>query len=184
MSRIGKKPVAIPTGVTVTVSDESTVTVKGPKGQLDFTFHPDMQVEVEGSESVVVKRPSNTKQHRSLHGLTRALIANMVKGVVDGYAISLDILGVGYDGKIQDNQLLLRVGFAQPAALDIPAGLTVACPNPTRVVITGLDKQQVGQFAAVVRHVRPPNPYTTKGIKYTTETIKKKVGKALGSERS
>lgn len=184
MSRIGRKPVAIPAGVTVTVSDGATVTVKGPKGQLDFTFHPDMQIEVEGKEAVLVKRPSDTKLHRSLHGLTRALIANMVKGVVDGYTVSLDILGVGYDAKTQGNQLILRVGFAQPAALDIPAGLTAECPNPTRVVITGLDKQQVGQFAAVVRGVRPPNPYTTKGIKYTTETIKKKVGKALGSERS
>ncbi len=179
MSRIGKQPVTIPSGVTAK-ADGGSFTCSGPKGNLEFRFHTDMSVEV-ADGAVKVTRPSDTKQHKALHGLTRALIANMVNGVVEGYSRGLDIQGIGYDAKIDGNNLSIRVGFAKPAVLEIPKGLTVTTPHPTRIEVAGPDKQQVGQFAATVRRVRPPDPYTTKGIKYADEVIKKKAGKSFGA---
>ena len=176
MSRIGKKPVVIPAGVTVTVAEGNVVTVKGPKGELTNTFNADMIINVEGNV-LTVSRPTDEANHRALHGLTRTLIANMVEGVEKGYSKELEVNGVGYRAEKKGNQLVMRLGFSHEVIMDEIPGITVEVPNPNKIIVHGIDKQVVGQFAAEVRGKRPPEPYKGKGIKYTTEVIRRKVGK-------
>ena len=176
MSRIGKKPVTIPANVTVTVAEGNVVTVKGPKGTLTQTMHPDMLIKIDGSV-LTVERPDEEHLHKSLHGLTRTLIANMVEGVDKGYSKELDVNGVGYRVEKKGNQLVMRLGFSHEVIMEEANGVTVEVPNPNKIIVHGIDKQAVGQFAAEVRGKRPPEPYKGKGIKYTTEVIRRKVGK-------
>jgi large subunit ribosomal protein L6 len=176
VSRIGKKPVPIPGGVTVAV-DGNTVSVKGPKGELSRTFRPEMRIRVDDGQ-VVVERSADTKTQRALHGLTRALIANMVEGVAAGYRKTLEIVGVGYRAEKKGKVLVLNVGFSHPVEYPEPAGLTISTPTPTTVVVEGIDKEKVGQVAAEIRAVRPPEPYKGKGIRYQDEQVRRKAGKA------
>ena len=176
MSRIGKKPITIPAGVDVKL-DGSKVTVKGPKGELSNTFNPDIAIAVEGTE-IVVTRPSDDKNHRALHGLTRTLIANMVEGVTNGYSKELEVNGVGYRVQKQGKNLVMNLGFSHQVIMEEIAGITIEVPSPNKIVISGADKQKVGQFAAEVREKRPPEPYKGKGIKYVDEYIRRKEGKA------
>lgn len=176
MSRIGKKPVPVPAGVNITV-DGTTVTVKGPKGELKRTFPREMVIERSDGE-LVVKRPSDAKRHRALHGLTRALLANMVAGVTDGYRRGLEIVGVGYRAEKKGRNLVLNVGHSHAVNYPEPAGITLSTPGPTAVLVEGIDKQQVGQVAAEIRAVRPPEPYKGKGIRYQGEQVRRKAGKA------
>lgn len=178
MSRIGKKPVAIPAGVTVSMSDR-TIDVEGPKGKLSYTHRPEVDVRIdEDSKQVVVTRPSETRTNRQYHGLTRAIVANMMAGVTTGYEKKLEIVGVGYLAAINGDTLQLRVGFANELHRKIPAELTVTCPDQTHVVVQGCDKQKVGQFAAEIRSLRKPEPYKGKGVRYQGEQIKIKPGKS------
>ena len=181
MSRIGKKPVIIPANVTVNVAEGNVVTVKGPKGELKNTFHQDMILKVEGNV-LTVSRPDDEAQHRALHGLTRTLINNMVEGVEKGYSKVLEVNGVGYRAEKKGNQLVMRLGFSHEVIMDEIPGITVEVPSPNKIIIKGIDKQVVGQFAAEVRGKRPPEPYKGKGIKYTTEVIRRKVGKTGGKK--
>lgn len=176
MSRIGRMPVPVPPGVEVRV-DGSTVRVKGPKGELERSFHPDMRIALEDGH-LVVRRPSDVRHHRALHGLTRALLHNMVRGVTEGYAVELEIHGTGYRASKQGDKLVLQVGYTHPVELEPPPGITFEVPQPTRVVVRGVDKELVGQVAAKVRAVRPPDPYKGKGIRYAHETIRLRPGKA------
>ena len=180
MSRIGKKPVVIPAGVTVNVAEGNVVTVKGPKGELTNTFNADMSINVEGNV-LTVKRPTDEANHRALHGLTRTLIANMVEGVDKGFAKELEINGVGYRADKKGNQLVMRLGFSHEVIMEEIPGITIEV-NGNKITIRGIDKQAVGQFAAEVRGKRPPEPYKGKGIKYTTEVIRRKVGKTGGKK--
>ena len=181
MSRIGKKPVMIPANVTVAVAEGNVVTVKGPKGTLTHTLHPDMLIKVEGNV-LTVERPDEEHLHKSLHGLTRTLIANMVEGVEKGYSKELDVNGVGYRVEKKGTQLVMRLGFSHEVIMDEIPGITIEVPGPNKIIIRGIDKQVVGQFAAEVRGKRPPEPYKGKGIKYTTEVIRRKVGKTGGKK--
>ena len=181
MSRIGKKPVVIPANVTVTVAEGNVVTVKGPKGELTNKFHQDMILNVEGN-TLTVSRPDDEAQHRALHGLTRTLINNMVEGVEKGYSKELEVNGVGYRAEKKGNQLVMRLGFSHEVFVDEIPGITIEVPGPNKIIIHGADKQVVGQFAAEVRGKRPPEPYKGKGIKYTTEVIRRKVGKTGGKK--
>ncbi len=181
MSRIGKSPIAIPAGVEVTLAAENVVTVKGPKGTLSQKLHKDMIIEKDAA-NIIVKRPSDDKDHRSLHGLTRTLINNMVLGVTEGFSKTLEINGVGYRAAMQGKKLVLTLGYSHPVEMEAPAGIEIAVPAPNQIIISGADKQNVGQFAAVVREKRPPEPYKGKGIKYATETIRRKEGKAGGKK--
>lgn len=176
MSRIGKKPIAIPAGVDVKVNG-SEVTVKGPKGELKNTFNASIGIAVEGSE-IIVTRPSDDKEYRALHGLTRTLIANMVEGVEKGFSKELEVNGVGYRVQKQGSNLVMNLGFSHQVIVPEIKGITIDVPNPNKIVISGADKQQVGQFAAEVRMKRPPEPYKGKGIKYADEHIRRKEGKA------
>ena len=176
MSRIGRKPIAIPAGVEVKV-DGSNVTVKGPKGTLTNTFNADMAIAVEGNE-VIVTRPSDVKEHRSLHGLTRTLIANMVQGVTEGFKKELQVNGVGYRVQKQGTNLVMNLGYSHQVIMPEIDGITIEVPGPNSIIISGPDKQKVGQFAAEVREKRPPEPYKGKGIKYVDEYIRRKEGKA------
>jgi len=176
VSRIGKMPVEIPSGVEVKV-DGQTVTVRGPKGTLTQEFHPDMIIALEGN-TVVVRRPSDEKQHRALHGLTRALIANMIEGVTKGYQKDLEISGVGYRAALQGKKLVLTMGFSHPVEFEPEPGIEFEVPAPTRITVRGIDKQLVGETAARIRAVRPPEPYLGKGIRYAGERIRRKAGKA------
>jgi large subunit ribosomal protein L6 len=175
MSRIGKKPITLPQGVTATVED-NLITVKGPKGTLEFQFRSEMTVNMD-ENGLVVERPSETKEHRAIHGTTRALINNMVVGVSEGFKKNLKMIGVGYRAQLQGNKLVLSAGFSHPVEMDIPAGLTVEVPKNTLINISGIDKQLVGEFAANVRGVRPPEPYLGKGIRYVNEYVRRKEGK-------
>ena len=175
MSRIGRKPVEIPAGVEVK-TDGHTVTVKGPKGSLTETFNSRMTVKVEGSE-ILVTRPTDDKDDRALHGLTRTLVHNMVIGVTEGYKKELEVNGVGYRAQKQGKNLVMNLGFSHQVIVPEVDGITIDVPNPNLVVISGPDKQQVGQFAAEVREKRPPEPYKGKGIKYAYEHIRRKAGK-------
>ena len=180
MSRIGKKPVVIPAGVTVNVAEGNVVTVKGPKGELTNTFNADMMINVEGNV-LTVSRPTDEANHRALHGLTRTLIANMVEGVDKGFAKELEINGVGYRADKKGNQLVMRLGFSHEVIMSEIPGITIEV-NGNKITVRGIDKQVVGQFAAEVRGKRPPEPYKGKGIKYTTEVIRRKVGKTGGKK--
>ncbi|MFC1705480.1 50S ribosomal protein L6 [Planctomycetota bacterium] len=187
MSRIGKLPVAIPKGVKISCSG-STVEVEGPKGKIGYTFHPDMSIDLdEAKQELRVARPSNVKRHRALHGLTRALISNMVRGVVEPFEKRLEITGVGYGAAVKGNKVELTVGFSHNVSIDIPDGVEVTVSRPQEIVITGVDKQKVGDLAARIRRVRPPEPYNSKGIRYgrskdqREEIVKRKAGKAFGS---
>ena len=175
MSRIGRKPVVIPAGVEVKL-DGHTLTVKGPKGTLTRTFHNRMNIAVENNE-IIVTRPTDDKEDRSLHGLTRTLIHNMVVGVTEGYKKELDVNGVGYRVAKEGNKLVMNLGFSHQVTMEEIPGITIEVPGPNKSVIHGCDKQQVGQFAAEVREKRPPEPYKGKGIKYTDEVIRRKAGK-------
>lgn len=181
MSRIGRMPVSIPAGVTVDVKG-NVVHVKGPKGELTQEMHKDMQIAVEDG-AVVVRRPSEEKMHKSLHGLTRTLVSNMIEGVDKGYSKELDVNGVGYRVAKQGKQLVMNLGFSHQVIMDEIPGITVECPSANKIIISGPDKQKVGQFAAEVREKRPPEPYKGKGIKYTTEVVRRKEGKAGGKKK-
>ena len=181
MSRIGKKPVIIPANVTVNVAEGNVVTVKGPKGELTNTFNADMIINVEGNV-LTVSRPTDEANHRALHGLTRTLIANMVEGVSKGYSKELDVNGVGFRVEKKGKQLVMRLGFSHEVIMEEIDGITIECPTPNKILVKGIDKQVVGQFAAEVRGKRPPEPYKGKGIKYTTEVIRRKVGKTGGKK--
>ena len=181
MSRIGKKPVAIPAGVTVTLGDNNVVTVKGPKGELTRAFHPDMILKLDGAV-LTVDRPDEERLHKSLHGLTRTLINNMVEGVSKGFSKELEVNGVGYRVEKKGTQLVMRLGYSHEVFMDEIPGISIEVPGPNRIIINGIDKQVVGQFAAEVRGKRPPEPYKGKGIKYTTEVIRRKVGKTGGKK--
>ena len=176
MSRIGKHPIAIPAGVDVTI-DGSTVTVKGPKGTLTRTVHSNMNVAMQNGE-IVVTRPDESNLNKSLHGLTRTLIHNMVVGVTDGFKKELEINGVGYRAAKQGSDLVMNIGYSHQVIVPEVDGITIEVPAPNKIVISGPDKQQVGQFAAEVREKRPPEPYKGKGIKYADEHIRRKEGKA------
>ncbi len=176
MSRIGRQPIAVPAGVDVKI-DGSTVTVKGPKGTLTRTVHSNMKVEmVDGA--VVVTRPDESNLNKSLHGLTRTLIHNMVVGVTEGFKKELEVNGVGYRVAKQGKDLVMNIGFSHQVTMPEPEGITIEVPAPNKIIISGADKQQVGQFAAEVREKRPPEPYKGKGIKYADEHIRRKEGKA------
>ncbi|HPT79139.1 MAG TPA: 50S ribosomal protein L6 [Candidatus Atribacteria bacterium] len=176
MSRIGKMPVVLPKGVTLTVSEGNLVTVKGPKGQLTQKIHKDIKVNV-NDNVVTVERPTNNKQHKALHGLSRALIYNMVEGVTNGYRKSLEINGVGYRAQKQGKKLVLNVGYSHPVEIDEIDGIEFEVPAPNRITVVGIDKQKVGEMAARIRAVRKPEPYLGKGIKYENERIIRKEGK-------
>ena len=177
MSRIGKKPVDIPTGVQVAVSDR-VVSVEGPQGKLQLEHRPEVNVTIdEENNQVVVTRINDEREARAFHGLTRSLVQNMVTGVKDGYEKRLEIVGVGYLGQVSGDSLSLRVGFANEIEKKIPAELDVSCPDQTHILVKGCDKQQVGQFAAEVRAIRKPEPYKGKGIRYEGEHVKIKPGK-------
>ncbi len=177
MSRIGRMPIAIPAGVDVKVEAENLVTVKGAKGTLTQKFNPEMIIKVEGG-NVIVERPSEEKQHKALHGLTRTLIANMVEGVTNGYSKKLEIVGVGYRCSMQGKDILLNIGYSHPVVIKEVAGLTFETPDQNTIIVSGADKQLVGQISAEIRSVREPEPYHGKGIKYSDEHIRRKAGKA------
>jgi len=176
MSRIGKQPITVPQGVDVAVAD-SRVTVKGPRGQLEQSFHRDMRIILDDG-TLKVERPDDEREHRSLHGLTRTLIANMVEGVTNGYEKRLEIVGVGYRAALKGASLELSVGYSHPVTFPPPAGIEFEVPAPNRVVVRGIDKQLVGEVAAEIRQVRKPEPYKGKGIRYEGEYVRKKAGKA------
>ena len=180
MSRIGKKPVMIPANVTVDIAAGNAVTVKGPKGSLSYTFHPDMILKMEGNV-LTVERPDEEHLHKSLHGLTRTLLSNMVEGVEKGYSKELEVNGTGYRAEKKGNQLVMRLGFSHEVIMEEIPGINIEV-NGNKITIRGIDKQVVGQFAAEVRGKRPPEPYKGKGIKYTTEVIRRKVGKTGGKK--
>ena len=176
MSRIGREPIVIPAGVDVTV-DGSTVTVKGPKGELSRTVHPNMTVEKKDGQ-IIVTRPNDNKENRSLHGLTRSLIANMVTGVEKGFSKELEINGIGYRAEKKGKDLVMTIGYSHQVIMPEIDGITIDVPAPNKIIISGPDKQKVGQFASEVREKRPPEPYKGKGIKYASEHIRRKEGKA------
>ncbi|MCK2158971.1 50S ribosomal protein L6 [Exiguobacterium sp. RIT452] len=175
MSRIGKKPVVIPAGVTVTV-ENSTVTVKGPKGELTREFNPTMAINVEGNE-LTVTRPNDEKANRTIHGTTRALIANMVEGVNNGFAKTLDIQGVGYRAQKQGNKIVLNLGYSHPIEYTPEQGIEVEVPTNTQIIVRGINKERVGHVAALIRSYRQPEPYKGKGIRYSDEVVRRKEGK-------
>lgn len=176
MSRIGRQPIAIPEGVTVTVSGDNVVTVKGPKGQLVKAMHKDINVEV-NDKLVLVKRNSDEKQYKALHGLTRALINNMIIGVTSGFQKSLELVGVGYRAQLTGKKLVMNLGYSHPVEVEPVEGITFEVPAATKIVVKGLDKELVGEVAANVRRWRKPEPYKGKGIKYDDEVIRRKEGK-------
>lgn len=180
MSRIGKKPISVPDKVTVAINGQS-VNVKGPEGELTLNVHPNMKVQ-QADGSVQVVRPDDTRENRALHGLTRSLIQNMVDGVQKQFEKRLTIVGVGYNASLNGNKLSLQVGFANTIVLEVPAGVNVDVPAATSVIVRSCDKHAVGQFAANVRSVRPPEPYKGKGIRYENEQVRRKAGKAFGSK--
>ena len=177
MSRIGKLPVAIPAGVEVKLEEGNVITVKGPKGTLTRKLVDDLDIKVEGSE-VIVTRPSDLKRYKSLHGLTRTLIFNMVEGVTNGFSKELEVNGVGYRAQKQGNDLVLTIGYSHSVVMTAPEGISIDVPAPNKIIISGADKQKVGQLAAEIREKRPPEPYKGKGIKYATEHNRRKEGKA------
>ncbi len=178
MSRIGRKPVPVPQNVTVTL-DGNTVKVKGPRGELQRTIHPEMRVSMENGE-VTVARPSDDENHKALHGLSRTLVANMVEGVSDGFKKTLELVGVGYKAEVRPYGLQLALGFSHPVEVKAPVGIKLTAPIPTQIVVEGANKEVVGQVAAEIRRLRPPEPYKGKGVKYQGEQVRRKAGKAGG----
>ena len=181
MSRIGRMPITVPAGVTVTIADGNVVTVKGPKGELKRALRSEMTINQEGN-LITVTRPSDAKEHRSLHGLTRTLLANMIIGVTDGYKKELEVNGVGYRCNKDGKNLVMNLGYSHPVIIPEIEGINMEVPAPNKIIISGCDKQMVGQFAAEVREKRPPEPYKGKGIKYVDEVIRRKVGKTGGKK--
>lgn len=181
MSRIGRQPIVIPQGVEIKI-EENFVTVKGPNGELSRELHKDMILE-NNDNQILVKRPSEEKFHKSLHGLTRTLLNNMVEGVTKGFTKSLDLVGVGYRAAKQGNKLVLTVGYSHPVEMEPKAGIEIEVPTPTKIIVKGADKEAVGALAANIRKVREPEPYKGKGIKYNTEKVRRKVGKAGGKKK-
>lgn len=181
MSRIGRMPIEVPAGVTVTVADGNVITVKGPKGTLTKELHPDMIIKTEGNE-VTVSRPSEIKMHKALHGLTRTLLNNMVVGVTEGFEKKLEVNGVGYRAQLQGKKLVMNLGYSHLVEMEPAEGITIEVPSANEIIIKGIDNQVVGEFAAKVREKRPPEPYKGKGIKYATEHIRRKEGKT-GSKK-
>lgn len=175
MSRIGKKPIEIPAGVTVTINDNN-VTVKGPKGELTREFNKDLTISVE-ENVLTVTRPSDSKEHRTIHGTTRALLSNMVEGVSKGFEKSLELIGVGYRAQKQGNKLVLNVGYSHPVEITPESGIEIDVPSNTKIIVKGISKEQVGALAANIRDVRPPEPYKGKGIRYEGEYVRRKEGK-------
>jgi large subunit ribosomal protein L6 len=181
MSRIGKQPVSIPGGVTITASG-ADISVKGPKGTLSMTTRPEVAVDVQEKEAVVsVTGAGPARLARAYHGMTRALLSNMVEGVTKGYSKTLEIHGVGWNAQAQPKQVVLNIGFCHPVNIPLPEGVTAECPNPTAIILAGANKQDVGQVAANIRAVRPPEPYKGKGIRYKGEFVRRKAGKSFGS---
>ncbi|MGB2991312.1 MAG: 50S ribosomal protein L6 [Paenisporosarcina sp.] len=176
MSRVGKKPIEVPADVTVTIGKNNDVTVKGPKGELTRTFNADIKIEKE-ENVVTLTRPSESKDHRTIHGTTRALLANMVEGVSKGFERSLELVGVGYRASLQGEKLVLNVGFSHPVEFTPEAGLVVEVPTNTKIIIRGINKERVGALASNIRQVRPPEPYKGKGIRYEGEVVRRKEGK-------
>ncbi len=177
MSRIGRMPITVPAGVEVKIGENNVVTVKGPKGTLTKELHPEMKITL-ADGVLTVTRPSEDKMHKSLHGLTRTLLNNMVEGVTNGFSKELDVNGVGYRVQKNGKVLVLNLGYSHPIEMPEEDGITIDVPNPNKIIVSGIDKQQVGQFAAVIREKRPPEPYKGKGIKYVDEHIRRKEGKA------
>jgi large subunit ribosomal protein L6 len=182
MSRIGRTPIPVPRGVDVTIEDGNLVRVKGPLGQLERQLPADMRIVQDGGQ-IIVTRPSDKKQHRALHGLTRSLLANMVQGVAEGYRRNLEIQGVGYRALKAGDRLALQVGYSHLVIMDPPSGIEFVVESPTRLAVTGIDKELVGEMAARIRKVRPPEPYKGKGIRYQGEIVRLKAGKAGGKKR-
>ena len=176
MSRIGVKPINVPTGVEVTIAEDNLVTVKGPKGTLTKQFTNELAIKKE-ENTILVERPTNNKKHRSLHGLTRTLIDNMVIGVTNGFEKKLELVGVGYRAQKQGKKLVMNLGFSHPVEMEDPEGLTVEVPNQTELIVKGIDKQLVGNYAAKIRDWRKPEPYKGKGIRYAGEVVRRKEGK-------
>ena len=177
MSRIGLKPITVPAGVEVTIAEGNHVTVKGPKGTLEKQFDAALTITKEG-DVITVARPTNNKQHRSLHGLTRTLINNMITGVNAGFEKKLELVGVGYRAQKQGNKLVMNLGFSHPVEMEAPAGITIEVPAPNKIVVSGADKEVVGAVAADIRKWRKPEPYKGKGIRYEGEVVRRKAGKA------
>lgn len=178
MSRIGNKPIPVPSGVQVTI-DGSNIAVKGPKGELKDTFHEEITVTLKDDE-IIVERPSDEREHRSLHGLTRSLIANMVTGVTEGFSKKLEIVGVGYRAALKGRDLEMQLGFSHPVLVKAEEGITFEVPSPTEITVSGIDKQAVGQVAAEIRDWRRPEPYKGKGVRYEGEHVRRKLGKTAG----
>lgn len=176
MSRIGKRPIEVPENVTVTIADNNVVTVKGPKGELTNTFNTDIKIEQEGNV-ITLTRPSDSKEHRSIHGTTRSLLDNMVTGVSKGFERTLELVGVGYRAQLQGKKLVLNVGYSHPVEFTPEEGVEVEVPANTKVIVRGINKERVGALASNIRQVRPPEPYKGKGIKYEGEQIRRKEGK-------
>ena len=176
MSRIGRMPIAVPAGVTVDIAENNKVTVKGPKGELSRVLPGEMEIKLDG-EQVVVTRPNDLKKMKSLHGLTRTLIANMVTGVTEGYEKVLEVNGVGYRAQKQGKKLVLSLGYSHPVEMEDPEGIETVLEGQNKITVKGIDKEKVGQYAAEIRSKRAPEPYKGKGIKYDTEVIRRKVGK-------
>ena len=176
MSRIGKLPITVPAGVTVTVDENNLVTVKGPKGTLSQQVNPDITLKQEGNV-LTLERPTDNKNHRAMHGLYRALVHNMVVGVTDGFTKTLEMVGTGYRASVEGKTLTINIGFSHPVVLEAPEGITYETPNQTTIVVKGSNKQQVGNLAADIRAIRKPEPYLGKGIKYQNEHIRRKEGK-------
>ena len=183
MSRVGRKPIPVPAPVKVDLADH-TVSVQGPKGSLSFHYRESIGVAFDdATRTITVTRGDDERENRALHGLTRSLIANMVEGVTTGYTRKLEIVGVGYQAQLRGKDtIVLQVGYANQVALTAPAGVTIALTDPTHIVLNGSDKQAIGQFAAEIRHVRPPEPYKGKGVRYEGEVVRRKAGKAFGSK--
>ena len=181
MSRIGKMPITVPAGVEINIAEGNVVTVKGPKGTLIKALHPNMQITVDGAVATVT-RPNDEKMNKSLHGLTRTLLNNMVVGVTTGFKKELDVNGVGYRVQMEGNKLVMNLGFSHQVIMEEKEGISIEVPNPNKIIILGSDKQAVGQFAAEVREKRPPEPYKGKGIKYVDEVIRRKAGKTGGKK--
>ena len=176
MSRIGKKPIEVPTDVTVTISEKNVVTVKGPKGELTNTFNTDIKIEQEDN-IITLTRPTESKDHRSIHGTTRSLLDNMVTGVSKGFERTLELVGVGYRAQLQGSKLVLNVGFSHPVEFTPEEGVVVEVPANTKIIVRGIDKERVGALASNIRKVRPPEPYKGKGIRYAGEIVRRKEGK-------